>query len=231
VTQLGGPSSPGRTGVALSRRRRSRNQRKHTGFVGLIRETFILLVLAIGLAILFKTFLIQAFYIPSESMVPTLVVRDRVLVEKLSYRFGEVEHGDVIVFIRDEGIEPPADGNPVSRAVRGLGEAVGLVPPTERDFIKRVVGLPGDRIGCDARGRVLRNDQVLPEPYLPPGTRTDECGPVVTVPAGSLFVMGDNRGNSSDSRTWGFVRQDDVVGRAFVRLWPLDRLGWLHRER
>jgi signal peptidase I len=217
--------------VVPGRRRRSRKPRKQTGFAGLVRETFILLVLAIGLAILFKTFLIQAFYIPSESMVPTLVVRDRVLVEKLSYRFGDVKHGDVIVFIRDEGIEQPVEGNPVSRAVRGLGEAVGLVPPTERDFIKRVIGLPGDRIGCDPKGRVLRNGQVLAEPYLPPGTRTDECGPEVTVPRNALFVMGDNRTNSSDSRAWGFVQQSDVVGRAFVRLWPLDRLGWLHRER
>jgi signal peptidase I len=112
--------------------------------------------------------------------------------------------------------------------VRGLGEAIGLVPPTEKDFIKRVVGLPGDRVEC-AGGRVLRNGQALAEPYLAPGTVTENCG-AATVPPDKLFVMGDNRSDSQDSRVFGPIDEEDVVGRAFVRLWPPDRLGWLRAD-
>jgi signal peptidase I len=221
-------SSPKGSLVGNRSRRHRTRKRQPQGLVGLLRETAILLVLAIGLAVLFKTFLIQAFYIPSGSMLPTLEVSDRVLVEKLSYRLGEVEHGDVVVFInRDEVAAEPA-GNPLSRFVRGLGEAVGLVPPSEKDFIKRVIGLPGDRIEC-AGGRVLRNGQPLPEPYLAAGTVTENCGQT-TVGEGRLFVMGDNRADSQDSRVLGPIEESDVVGRAFVRLWPPGRMGWLRRE-
>jgi signal peptidase I len=210
-----------------SRRHRSR-KRQPQGLVGLLRETVILLVLAVGLAVLFKTFLIQAFYIPSGSMLPTLEISDRVLVEKLSYRFGDVEHGDVVVFINRSEVAPEPTGNPLSRFMRGLGEAIGLVPPTEKDFIKRVIGLPGDRIEC-VGGRVIRNGQPFPEPYLAPGTVSENCGQI-TVPAGKLFVMGDNRGDSQDSRVFGPIDKSDVVGRAFVRLWPPGRMGWLRRD-
>ena len=231
MTRRGGSSKGSLAGLVTGsggRRHRS-SKRQPQGLVGLLRETAILLVLAVGLAVLFKTFLIQAFYIPSVSMVPTLHVSDRVLVEKLSYRFGEVQHGDVVVFINRSETAPEPAGSPLTRFVRGLGEAVGLVPPKEKDFIKRVIGLPGDRIEC-AGGKVVRNGQALDEPYLAPGTVSENCGSV-TVPPGKLFVMGDNRGDSLDSRVFGPIDRSDVVGRAFVRLWPPGRMGWLHRDR
>jgi signal peptidase I len=197
--------------------------------LSVVRETAVLVVLAILLAVLFKTFLVQAFYIPSGSMEPTLDVSDRVLVEKVSYRFGDVTDGDVIVFVHDlPGVEPES-GNPVARFFSGLGQAVGVAPPSSRDFIKRVVGTPGDRISCQ-QGKLVRNGQVVNEPYLAPGTTTDNCTPV-TVPAGKLYVMGDNRNNSEDSRTFGPIERSSVVGRAFVRIWPFSHTGWLRRDR
>ncbi len=200
---------------------------KPSGPLAVVRETVVLVVLAVLLAVVFKTFLVQAFYIPSQSMEPTLEVSDRVLVEKLSYRFGKVQRGDVIVFVHDEGL-PPESSNPVSRFFVDLGQAVGLAKPSERDYIKRVMGLPGDRLSCQG-GNLYRNGQQVAEPYLQAGTHTD-CSPV-TVPPGKLFVMGDNRTDSQDSRYFGPIGRSTVVGRAFVRIWPLGHTGWLRRDR
>ena len=203
---------------------------KQPGVLAVIRETVVLVALAILLAVVFKTFLVAAFYIPSGSMESTLNVSDRVLVEKLSYRFGEVHDGDVIVFVHDEpGLETAGPSNPVARFLSSLGQAIGLVPPSDRDFIKRVVGVPGDEISC-RDGHLLRNGQQVAEPYLDPGTPTEGCRPTV-VPQGKLYVMGDNRTNSQDSRSFGVIDESDVVGRAFVRIWPLTHMGWLRRDR
>jgi signal peptidase I len=203
--------------------------KREPGPLAVVRETVVLVVLAILLAMLFKTFLVAAFYIPSGSMESTLNVSDRVLVEKLSYRFGQPKDGDVIVFVHDEGQAPAGPSNPVARLFTSLGQAIGLVPPSDRDFIKRVVGVPGDRIQCRG-GRLYRNGQAVNEPYLDPETPTDGCSPV-TVPAGKLYVMGDNRTNSQDSRVFGPIDRKTVVGRAFVRIWPLNHTGWLRRDR
>lgn len=203
--------------------------KRQQGALAVVRETAVLVVLAILLAVLFKTFLVQAFYIPSGSMEPTLNVSDRVLVEKVSYRFGEVKDGDVIVFVHDlPGVEPESS-NPVVRFFSSLGQAVGVTPPSDRDFIKRVVGTPGDRISCQ-QGTLLRNGRPVNEPYLAPGTTTENCTPT-TVPQGQLYVMGDNRNNSEDSRTFGPIDRSAVVGRAFVRIWPLSHTGWLRRDQ
>src|SRR6266498_1587935 len=185
------------------------------GALAVVRETAVLVVLAILLAVLFKTFLVQAFYIPSGSMEPTLNISDRVLVEKVSYRFGEVKDGDVIVFVHDLPGAEPESSNPVTRFFTSLGQAVGVAPPSDRDFIKRVVGTPGDRIPCQ-QGRLYRNGRPVNEPYLA---------------AGKLFVMGDNRNNSEDSRTFGPIDRSTLVGRAFVRIWPLSHTGWLRRDQ
>jgi signal peptidase I len=199
------------------------------GLLAVVRETVVLVALAVLLAVVFKTFLVAAFYIPSGSMESTLNISDRVLVEKVSYRLGDVERGDVVVFVHDEpGFEPAAPSNPVTGFFSSLGQAIGVVPPSDRDFIKRVVGVPGDRITCD--GQLVRNGQKVTEPYLDPGTTTDGCKQTVVGP-GELFVMGDNRTNSQDSRTFGVIRRSDVVGRAFVRIWPLNHAGWLRRDR
>jgi signal peptidase I len=197
--------------------------------LSVVRETAVLVVLAILLAVLFKTFLVQAFYIPSGSMEPTLNVSDRVLVEKVSYRFGNVRDGDVVVFVHDLPGVAPESGNVVTRFFSDLGQAVGVAPPSSRDFIKRVVGTPGDRISCQ-QGKLYRNDRPVSEPYLAPGTTTQNCTPT-TVRPGQLYVMGDNRNNSEDSRTFGPIARSSVVGRAFVRIWPLSHTGWLRRDR
>jgi signal peptidase I len=203
--------------------------KKQPGALAVVRETVVLVALAILLAVVFKTFLVAAFYIPSGSMEPTLNVSDRVLVEKVSYRFGDIQNGDVVVFVHDDlGLESSGPSNPIARFFSSLGQAIGLVPPSDRDFIKRVVGVPGDEIDCD--GKLLRNGEPVDEPYLDPGVTTDGCK-TTTVKPGQLYVMGDNRSNSQDSRSFGPIDRSDVVGRAFVRIWPLTHVGWLRRDR
>jgi signal peptidase I len=203
---------------------------RQPGLLAVLRETVVLVALAVLLAVVFKTFLVAAFYIPSGSMESTLNISDRVLVEKVSYRFGDVKRGDVVVFVHDEpGFEPAGPSNPVTGFFSSLGQAIGVVPPSDRDFIKRVVGIPGDRITCKD-GQLVRNGKPVTEPYLDPGTTTEGCNGTTTVGQGQLFVMGDNRGNSQDSRSFGVIHRSDVVGRAFVRIWPLNHTGWLRRD-
>jgi signal peptidase I len=225
ASKAGGPLAPAEEAPGRGAKRGRRQQ----GALAVVRETAVLVVLAILLAVLFKTFLVQAFYIPSGSMEPTLNVSDRVLVEKVSYRFGEVKDGDVIVFVHDlPGVEPESS-NPVARFFSSLGQAVGVAPPSDRDFIKRVVGTPGDRITCQ-QGKLYRDGSLVNEPYLAPGTSTENCTPT-TVQPGQLYVMGDNRNNSEDSRTFGPIERSSVVGRAFVRIWPLSHTGFLRRDQ
>lgn len=171
------------------------------------RRNLIEWVLVIGgallIALFVRTFLVQTFYIPSGSMEPTLQVGDRVLVNKLSYEWGEIKPGQIVVFDRPGG--PSPDGIDV--------------------LIKRVIGVEGDVIeGRD--GHVWRNDEELDENYLPEGSKTLDFGPE-TVPEDSLWLMGDNRNNSEDSRVFGPIPEGDVVGRAFVIIWPLGDIGWL----
>ena len=194
-------------------------EKKHRSFW---RELPVLIVIAFVIALLIKTFLLQAFYIPSASMEPTLVQGDRVLVEKISYRFGEPRRTDVVVFERDISLvvnPPPEENEPfwtdIINAFKGL---FGFPTGNAQDFIKRVIAIGGDTIeGRD--GKVYVNGEVVDEPYLPEGTTTSNFGPV-DVPEGQIFVMGDNRGNSDDSRNFGPVPVDTVVGRAFVLIWP-----------
>src|SRR6266498_3042506 len=224
-----GPGTDADAQTDPATRGKDRDGGKSQGPLAVVRETAVLVVLAILLAVLFKTFLVQAFYIPSGSMEPTLNVSDRVLVEKLSYRFGDVTDGDVVVFVHDLPGVKPESGNPIARFFSGLGQAVGIAPPSSRDFIKRVVGTPGDYISCQ-QGRLYRNRQVVSEPYVAPSTTTENCTPM-TVPAGKRYVMGDNRNHSDDSRAFGPIERSSVVGRAFVRIWPLSHTGRLRRDR
>jgi len=166
-------------------------------------EWVVILVGALIVALVVKTFLLQAFYIPSASMEPTLKVGDRVLVNKLSYDFHDVRRGDIVVFG-----SPPGEDN-----------------PEIKDLIKRVIGLPNETVeGRD--GRVYINGDPLKEPYLPAGTTTSSFGPE-KVPPGHLWVMGDNRSNSKDSRFFRAISEDLLVGRAFIRVWPLSSIGLL----
>lgn len=186
------------------------------------------MVAAVVIALLIKTFLLQAFYIPSESMLPALKVGDRVLVEKISYRIGEPQRGDVVVFEKDVVVPGPDDDaddslwTDVGDAFRGL---FGFPTAGEQDFIKRVMAVGGDTIQGKS-GAVFVNGREVSEPYLPDGTQTLDFGPV-EVPDGKIFVMGDNRGNSDDSRRFGPVPVDRVVGHAFILIWPPADFGTL----
>lgn len=185
----------------------------------------LLIVAALLIAVVIKTFLFQAFWIPSSSMEDTLQVFDRVLVSKVTYELSDVARGDIIVFDDPRpGFEQPAE-DPLERAVRNLKESIGLVTP-QSEFIKRVIGLPGDTVhGRD--GGVYVNGVRLVEPYLrEPDTPIQPFGPVEVL-AGSLFVMGDNRQASQDSRFFGPIPIDEVVGKAFVVIWPTSRWGGL----
>jgi signal peptidase I len=179
-------------------------------------------LVALALAILLKTFLVQAFYIPSGSMLPTLEPGDRVLVRKVLYTPGR---GDIIVFEDPEG-RPGPDRGLVGGFVHWLSEAVGIARPEDDDFIKRVIGLPGETVEL-RDGRLFVDGIRIAEPYLEGEPDTRDYGPV-QVPSGALFVLGDNRLHSSDSRFGlGFVPVDKVVGRAFLIVWPPSRVGWL----
>lgn len=195
-----------------------------------LTEAGLLLGVAVVVAILVKTFVAQAFYIPSVSMVPQLRVNDRIIVSKLSYDFHSPHRGDIIVFKAPPSQQPPQvpDTSPAPvRWLRDFGTAIGVVPPSTEDFVKRVIGLPGDVV--EARGgHVYVDDRLLDEPYLPRGVLTADFGPV-TVPPGRLWVLGDNRDNSCDSRCFpeGAIPESSVIGRVIVRVWPIDHISLL----
>lgn len=189
------------------------------------RELPVLLVVALVLAFLLRTFVVQVFYIPSSSMEPTLSIDDRMVVEKVTYLFRDPERGDVVVFEGEEEPDAEQDRSTAQRIITGAGQFLGVVPTSARDFVKRVIGLPGDEVVIEG-GVVRVNGQVLDEPYVAFDDPSD-YGPV-TVPEGALFFLGDNRPNSSDSRRGlGFVPQERVVGRAVVIIWPPDHAGML----
>ena len=187
------------------------------------REGALLVGMAVVLAVLLRTFVAQAFSIPSDSMLPQLRPGDRVVVSRLAYDLHDPRRGDIVVF--DNPLAEADGAGLVERAVQVVLESVGLRQPSTEEFIKRVVALPGEVVeGRD--GRLVVDGRVVVEPYLPDGTATPDFEPV-EVPGGRLFVLGDNRGNSLDSEEFGPIRADSVVGRAVVRLWPPGRTAFL----
>lgn len=160
------------------------------------RETLETILWALVIALILRTFVVQAFWIPSRSMVPTLLINDRVLVAKFWYHFQEPQRGQIFVF------KYPVD--------------------PKRDFVKRIIGLPGETVEI-RNGTVYINDEALAEDYVEfPDSYTMEP---VKVPEDNYFAMGDNRPNSADSRFWGFVPKEYVKGPVFLRYWPLNRMG------
>lgn len=169
------------------------------------QENLILIAIALCLAFIIRTFIAEPRYIPSDSMVPTLHTGDRLVVEKVSYRFHPPTTGDIIVF------QPPEE---LQR--RGY--------PADQAFIKRVIGIPGNILKV-TNGTVYLDGKPLTEDYIaePP----NQPFPPVQVPEDEFFVMGDNRNDSNDSRYWGFLPKQNIIGRATFRFWPLDRIGFI----
>lgn len=242
-TAPGQPSAPADATPPTPSRRARRKERaarkaaERSGGMTALRETVIVLLSALAVSFVIKTFLVQAFYIPSESMESTLEVGDRVLVSRLAPGPLDLHRGDIVVFVDPGGWLDTAEtaSNPVRDALITAGEWVGLLPAnTGSHLIKRVIGLPGDHVTCcDAEGRISVNGTPIDEPYVIDGAVPSKERFDVVVPEGRLFVLGDNRSNSGDSRFHlgdpggGMVPMDDVVGVAQVRMWPLDRLGLL----
>ncbi|MDH6208151.1 signal peptidase I [Aurantimicrobium minutum] len=206
-----------------------------------LRDVLVIFGIAILVSFLVKTFLVRSFFIPSASMEQTLMIDDRVIVNELVPKAVAVDHGDIVVF-KDPGgwlpARPPLEVTGIQAGTEWVLSLFGLASPDSNDhLIKRVIGLPGDTVQCcSADGKIMVNGVAITEPYItiPAGeTRASAIDFNVTVPEGSLFVMGDNRYNSKDSRYntdkpgGGFVGMDNVVGRAFVLSWPMSHWGWL----
>jgi signal peptidase I len=218
-------------------------RRPNRGAAGFIRDLVVIVVVAVLASFLIKTFLIRSFFIPSESMQDTLQVGDRILVNELVPGLIPLQRGDVVVFSDpggwlegDPAVPPPS--NPVAAAGEWVLSFVGLsTQDANNHLVKRVIGLPGDHVTCcNALGQMSVNGAPLDEPYvvLSPGSRAVSGTPFdKVVPKGSIWVMGDNRYDSKDSRyqtdtpSKGFVPIKDVVGRAFVISWPLGHWSWL----
>ncbi|MFA7323466.1 MAG: signal peptidase I [Candidatus Nanopelagicales bacterium] len=208
----------------------SRPKKSKPGFLAGVREFGIVILAALVLSALVRAFLVQAFYVPSESMQDTLMPNDRIVASKITTHFGGVSRGEVVVF-RDPGgwLQAPAPGPDGFRGlIHNALMFVGLLPSDSgNDLVKRVIGVAGDRVVCcDKQQRIVLNGVPLDESYIVQPTNQVEFD--VTVPADSVFVMGDNRGNSRDSRfhldvNSGGVPVGNIVGRAFVVVWPLKR--------
>ena len=210
-------------------------------FLWFVRDVVVILLIAVLVSFVVKTFLVRSFFIPSESMMNTLHIDDRVIVNELVPDVMPVQHGDIVVF-KDPGgwlmASPHTSKGPIGDGMDWVLSLVGLTSPdNDQHLIKRVIGLPGDTVKCcTPEGLLTINGVAIKEPYinLPEGvTKASEVNFSVTVPKNSLWVMGDNRYNSKDSRFntdkpgHGFVLTSDVVGRAFVLSWPIKNWTWL----
>lgn len=192
---------------------------------GSLIELVVIVAVALGVALGIQAFLVKPFRIPSESMVPTLEIGQRVLVNRIGEHFGDPERGDVMVFKPPQGaddnmcgVSHPAE-QPCPRSTPGKSDT---------NFIKRVVGLPGERLSVRA-GRVYINGKLQKEPFIRPDAQCALCNmpdPIV-IPAGQYYMMGDNRGASADSREWGPVPKDNFIGNAFATYWPPSKWGGL----
>jgi signal peptidase I len=204
-------------------------RRRHFG-----RDLAVIVIAALVLTILLKAFVVQVFSIPSGSMENTLLPGDRILVNKMVYRFRPIDRGDIVVFSGAGSWDPvtPGPSDPFVRFLEDVKSLVGIAGPGT-DYVKRVIGVPGDHVVCcNAQGQVTVNGVALSEKsYIFPGAAPSQIRFNITVPQGRLWVMGDNRADSDDSRYRqtnpgvGTIPESAVVGRAFLIIWPLSRIG------
>lgn len=214
---------------------------------GWLFELLVFMGIAVALVVGTRSFVAQPFYIPSGSMLPQLQIDDRIVVNKLAYarvtlpfvdkelKVGDPRRGDIVVFDAPEAVRQPTglpepDRGPILGAIRWTGQFLGVVPPSTEEFVKRVIALPGETVHIRS-GEVFVNGKRLEEPYLAEEVATGVIGrfggePFV-VPEGHIFVMGDNRAGSSDGRVFGPIPIDSIVGRAFVKVWPLGSASFL----
>jgi signal peptidase I len=198
---------------------------KEKSHKGGVLELFTIVAVALGLALGIQAVLVKPFRIPSESMVPTLKISQRVLVDRVTFRIGEPERGDVVVF------KPPVGADDNVCGVRHSSRSACPRPTSARsdtNFIKRVVAIGGDRLSV-VDGRVILNGKRQDEPFIRPDGSCDICDlpDEITIPKGMYFMMGDNRGESADSRFWGPVPKKWLIGQAFMTYWPPNRIGAL----
>ncbi|MDR6865991.1 signal peptidase I [Microbacterium resistens] len=223
--------------------REVRRPGKRRGWLIFLRDVLVILLVAVLVSFLVKSFIVRSFFIPSSSMEDTLLVKDRILVDELTPRWTSYHRGDVIVFKDPGGWLPPAQPQPPRSPLEEAGEwlltIVGIAAPDSDDhLVKRLIGLPGDHVVCcNALGQITVNDSPIDESAyikLPPGdTKASNIPFDVTVPDGAVWVLGDNRDRSQDSRYHqdqpggGFVPMSNIVGRSFLITWPFGRFGMI----
>jgi signal peptidase I len=203
--------------------RKDKRDKKEQSTAGSLIELVTIVAVALGLALGIQAFLVKPFRIPSESMVPTLQIGQRVLVNRMGLHFGDPKVGDIMVFKPPKGADDHVcgaqhpDDQPCPRPTDARSST---------NFIKRVVAVGGDTIAV-RRGRVYRNGKLAKEPFINPSSNCDLCNEPkpITVPKGYFFMMGDNRGQSEDSRAWGPVPKKWMIGEAFATYWPIKRIG------
>lgn len=222
----------------LSELRRGLRKARSNWFVAFLIDFVVIVGTAMVLSVAIKAFLIRSFYIPSGSMLETLQINDRIIVNVMAPELVPIEHGDVVVF-RDPGgwlgAIPTTEKEPIQELTDFVLGTFGITAPDSAEhLVKRVIGLPGDTVECcDPQGRLLINGVPIDEPYLAPGANPSDVEFKVTIPEGNYWVMGDNRGNSTDSRfhqdlpSKGFVDESFIVGKAFVISWPIAHFEWL----
>lgn len=226
-----GAAGGGASAASDAKAKKQKKEAESGGGWRFLREVAIVLVCALVLSVLVRTFLVQAFYVPSQSMENTLMPNDRILASKITTQLSGVGRGEVVVFKDPGGWLAPVDNSKEGVLHKGL-EFVGLLPSSSGDdLVKRVIGIAGDHVVCcNADKQIVLNGVGLVEPYIKPGSGTAQVPFDIVVPPESVFVMGDNRSQSADSRYHmtannGGVPLDDIVGRVVLKVWPLDSFG------
>lgn len=223
--------------LPVNNRNNQEPREKAEGFAGWMKEIAIVFIVALVFSLLIKTFIVKAFFVPSGSMEHTLEIGDRVIANIATSQFTSLKRGDIVIFEDTQGWIPVTSNQTINPLQSSL-EFLGLMPDTSsRHMVKRVIGLPGDTVECcDEQGRLIINGEPVDEPYVKEGMSAIGSSFKVAVPDGGIWVMGDNRNQSADSRMHmdlpsnGVVQMNTVVGTVTTRVWPLDRMGFIENQ-